>query len=135
MRRCIDSSVIKSDRFRDMPLSSQMLFIHLILEADNYGFLNNAKSTAENIGASSEDLDNLIQKGFLLHFPSEVFCITHWFMMNRQDKRLVPTFGEFELVKIKNNKMSKSQIYIIFHSYFYTSYSILVLYFLFLYNI
>ena len=104
MRRCIDSSVIKSDRFRDMPLSSQMLYIHLILEADNYGFLNNTKSTAENIGASSEDLDNLIQKGFLLHFPSEVFCITHWFMMNRQDKRLVPTFGEFELVKIKNNK-------------------------------
>lgn len=104
MRRCIDTSVIKSDRYKEMPLSAQMLYIYLILEADNYGFLNNAKSTAENIGSSPEDLDILITKGFLMPFANGVYAIKHWFMMNKKDKRLMPTYGEFDLVYIRNNQ-------------------------------
>ena len=87
-----------------MPLSTQMLYIYLILEADNYGFLNNAKSTAENVGASPEDLNILINKGFLMPFANGVFAIKHWFMMNKRDKRLSPTYGEYDLVEIKNNQ-------------------------------
>lgn len=104
MRRCIDTAVIKSDRFKELPLSAQMLYIYLILEADNYGFLNNAKSTCETIKAAPEDLDILIEKGFLMPFPSGVYAIKHWFMMNKKDKRLSATYGEYDLVTVKNNQ-------------------------------
>ena len=87
-----------------MPLTAQMLYILLIMEADNFGFLNNAKSVMETNHASENDLDILVKKEFLMKFPSGVYCIKHWFMMNRQDKRLQPTYGEYELVTIKNNQ-------------------------------
>ena len=103
MRRCIDSAVIKSDKFKEMPLSAQMLYIYLILEADNFGFLNNAKSTCEMIKGTPEDLNTLIEKGFLMPFANGVFCIRHWFLMNKKDKRLSATYGEYDLVTIKNN--------------------------------
>lgn len=40
-------TIIDSDAFLDMPLSSQALYFHLAMRADDDGFINNPKNCAE----------------------------------------------------------------------------------------
>ena len=82
-RRMISDTVCGMDDFVEMPLSSQALFFHLVLQADNKGFFSSAVKTMRMIGASQEDLDCLEKKGFIIRFPgTPVCCIAHWHMMN-----------------------------------------------------
>lgn len=41
-------TIIDSDAFLDMPLSSQALYFHLAMRADDDGFINNPKKIAAN---------------------------------------------------------------------------------------
>ena len=104
-RRCLESKILNSDKFTNLPITSQILYIFLNLEADNYGFIGNTKNIIKQInGASSNDLENLIEEGFILKLSKDVFCITHWFIHNKEDKRLEPIFQEYNLVEIKNKQ-------------------------------
>ena len=40
-------TIIDSDAFLDMPLSSQALYFHLAMRADDDGFINNPKNCDE----------------------------------------------------------------------------------------
>ena len=59
-RRMFAKTIIDSDAFLDMPLSSQSLYFHLSMRADDDGFLNNPKKVQRMIGASDDDLKLLI---------------------------------------------------------------------------
>jgi hypothetical protein len=70
--------VIDSDRFLDLPPMAQLLYFHLGMKTDDDGFVGGAKRTARNIGATDDDLQALIDEGFLLDFPdSRVFLMAH----------------------------------------------------------
>lgn len=75
-------SIIDSDAFLDMPASSQLLYFHLSMRADDEGFIGNPKKIARIIGASDDDMKVLIAKRFLLSFESGVIVIKHWLMHN-----------------------------------------------------
>ncbi len=98
--------IIDSDAFLDMPLSTQALYFHLNMRADDDGFLNNAKKIQRMIGASEDDLKLLIAKRFVLGFESGVIVIKHWRMHNllRKD-RYNPTHykEEFAMLGLKDN--------------------------------
>ena len=81
-KRMISRKVIESDVFMDMPLSSQALYFHLCLQADDDGFVNNPKMIQRMIGASLDDLNVLIAKNFVLRFDSGVVVVTHWKVHN-----------------------------------------------------
>ena len=87
-----------------MPLQSQMLYILLNFEADNYGFLSSTRSTIKRCGAAEEDLENLIINGYLLQLTKDVYVITHWFIHNKEDRRAVPSYEEFNQVELKNKQ-------------------------------
>ena len=81
-RRMFAKTIIDSDAFLDMPLSSQSLYFHLSMRADDDGFLNNPKKVQRMIGASDDDLKLLIAKKFLIPFESGVVVIKHWRIHN-----------------------------------------------------
>lgn len=81
-RRMFSKNVIDSDMFLDMPLSTQCLYFHLAMRADDDGFINNPKKIMRMIGASDDDMRVLMAKQFILTFESGVIVIRHWRMHN-----------------------------------------------------
>jgi Asp-tRNA(Asn)/Glu-tRNA(Gln) amidotransferase C subunit len=105
-RRMFTQKIIDSDAFLDMPLSTQALYFHLNMRADDDGFVNNPKRIQRTIGASEDDLKLLIVKRFVIGFESGVLVIKHWRMHNTLRKdRYNPTQYQEELamLEVKDN--------------------------------
>ena len=79
-------TIMGSDAFTDMPASTQILYVHLSLQADDDGFLGNPRKIQRMIGCSSDDLSKLVDENFIISFPSGVIAITHW-KINNQIKK------------------------------------------------
>jgi hypothetical protein len=75
-------TIIDSDAFIDMPLSTQALYFHLSMRADDDGFINNPKKIQRMIGASDDDLKVLVMKRFIIPFESGIVVIKHWKIHN-----------------------------------------------------
>lgn len=81
-RRMFAKTIIDSDVFLDMPLSTQALYFHLSMRADDDGFINNPKKIMRMIGASQNELEILLAKRYLLSFESGIVVIKHWRIHN-----------------------------------------------------
>lgn len=81
-------TIIDSDAFLDMPLSSQVLYFHLSMRADDEGFINNPKKIQRMVGCNDDDMKLLIAKSFVIYFESGIIVIKHWKMHNyiRKDR-------------------------------------------------
>ena len=96
-RRMFAKTIIDSDAFLDMPLSTQALYFHLSMRADDEGFLNNPKKVLRMIGAADDDLKILFTKNFVIPFDNGVVVIKHWKIHNYiQKDRFKPTVYEEE---------------------------------------
>ena len=106
-KRMFTQKIIDSDPFLDMPLSTQALYFHLNMRADDDGFINNPKKIQRMVGASEDDLRLLILKRFVIGFENGVIVIKHWRMHNTlKSDRYKPTQYQEELARleIKANK-------------------------------
>lgn len=106
-RRMFAKTVIDSDAFVEMPLSSQALYFHLGMRADDDGFVNNPRRIQNDIGASADDLKLLLAKRFVLIFDSGVIVIKHWRMHNYiQKDRYKPTayVKEMAMLRVEENR-------------------------------
>lgn len=105
-KRMFSMRVIDSDSFLEMPLSTQALYFHLSMRADDDGFLNNAKRIMNMIKANQNDYDLLLAKAFIIQFPDGICVIKHWRINNyiRKDRyhRTVYT-DELSMLKVKDN--------------------------------
>lgn len=81
-RRMFAKTIVLSDAFLDMPLSARCLYFTLGMLADDDGFVNNPKSIMRQAGASTDDLNLLMAKRFILTFDSGVIVIKHWRIHN-----------------------------------------------------
>lgn len=91
-RRMFSKKIIDSDAFLDMPLTTQALYFHLSMRADDDGFVSNPKRIRTMVGASEDDLKLLIAKRFVLTFDSGVVVIKHWRIHNYiNPDRYIPT--------------------------------------------
>ena len=81
-RRMFAKTIIDSDAFLDMPLSTQALYFHLSMRADDDGFINNPKKVQRMIGSSDDDLKLLVAKNFIIPFESGIVVIKHWKIHN-----------------------------------------------------
>lgn len=104
-RRMFSKKVVDSDIFLDMPLSTQCLYFHLALRADDDGFVNKVKRIMRMIGSNDDDLRILISKDFVKPFESGLIVITHWKVHNYiQKDRYRPTeFPEKQLLTYGKN--------------------------------
>lgn len=116
-RRMFAKKITESDAFLDMPSSTQMLYFHLSMNADDDGFVNNPKKIQRMCGASDDDFKLLIAKSFVLLFESGVIVIKHWKMHNYiQADRYRPTdyVEEKSMLGLKKNKaytLDESKMY------------------------
>jgi len=89
--------ITTSDTFVDMPMSSQLLYFHLGMEADDEGFIGNAKMLSRAYGANSDDLSLLKAKGFIIMFENGVSVVKDWNLNNKIRKdRIKPTIYRSE---------------------------------------
>jgi hypothetical protein len=106
-RRMFAKTIIDSDAFLDMPLSTQALYFHLSMRADDEGFINNPKKIQRMIGCSDDDIRVLISKRFVIPFESGIVVIKHWKIHNyiRSDRMKTTVYQEERaLLEIKSNK-------------------------------
>ena len=106
-KRMFSILIVDSDAFLDMPLSTQALYFHLNMRADDDGFIGNAKRIQRMIGSSDDDLKILIGKRFLIPFEDGVLVIKHWRIHNTiQSDRYTPTVYTEEKLTLceKDNK-------------------------------
>lgn len=100
-RRMFAKTIIDSDAFLDMPLSSQALYFHLSMRADDDGFVGNPKKIQRMTGCNQDDLTVLISKNFILPFDSGIIVIKHWRVHNCiQKDRYKPTIYQEEKAQL-----------------------------------
>lgn len=86
----ISRLIFDSEPFLKLPLSTQALYVHLILNADDDGVVEAGK-VLKFTSASEMDLEILVQKQYLIILSKEymIAFITHWFAHNtiRADRK------------------------------------------------
>jgi len=99
--------IVDSDAFLDMPDSTQNLYFHMNMRADDDGFISNPKRIMRMLGASDDDMKILIAKRFIITFDDGVCVVKHWQMHNgiRKD-RYTPTryLAHRQTLALKENK-------------------------------
>ena len=87
-KRMFDLEIVDTDLFLEMPVSSQNLYFHLGMRADDDGFVSNPKKIIRVVGASEDDLKILIAKNFIIQFETGLIVIRHWKINNyiRKDR-------------------------------------------------
>ena len=106
-KRMLTKKIVDSDAFLEMPLSAQALYFHLVMRADDDGFVNNPKKISKYISASDDDFKILLAKRFIIGFESGVIVIKHWRMHNAiKSDRYHPTDYQEEMARLmlKPNK-------------------------------
>ena len=103
-RRMFSLKVIDTDLFLDMPLSTQALYFHLSMRADDDGFIGNQKKIMRMVGASDDDMKILIAKQLIIPFESGVCVVRHWRVHNYiQKDRYNSTFYKAEKAQLLAN--------------------------------
>ena len=106
-KRMFDKTITNADDFVEMPISSQVLYFHLSMNADDDGFVNNWKSIMRMIGTKEDDLKVLIAKNYIIPFDSGVIVIKHWRLNNflRKDRHVVTKYQkELSMLEINDNQ-------------------------------
>lgn len=100
-RRMFNKLITNSDDFLEMPISSQCLYFHLSMNADDDGFVNNWKSIMKLTGSKEDDLKVLVAKQYIIPFETGVIIIKHWRLNNylRSD-RYTTTNHQKELAQL-----------------------------------
>ena len=75
-------TIINSDLFLDLPSSAQNLYFHLSLNADDEGFVNSPKKIMKYVNSQTENIELLIENGFVNKFDSGIVVIIHWNLHN-----------------------------------------------------
>lgn len=109
-KRMFSKTIIDSDAFLDMSLSTQALYFHLSMRADDDGFVNNPKKIQRMIGAGDDELKMLIAKKFIIPFESGICVIKHWRIHNyiQKDRYKETVYKEEKAhLILKDNKSYK----------------------------
>jgi hypothetical protein len=100
-KRMFSISVVDTDKFLEMPISSRLLYYELGMRADDDGFVGNWKKILLFTGLKEDDMKILISKQFIIPFESGVIVIRHWRMNNYlQNDRTKPTIYQDELKQL-----------------------------------
>ena len=110
-KRMFSLDIVDTDVFLDMPVTSQALYFHLGMRADDDGFVSSPKKIIKTSGCNIDDLHVLISKHFIIPFESGVIVIADWKTNNylrpdrynetrcvSEKKMLTISNGKYELI-------------------------------------
>ncbi len=102
-KRMFDKAIVRTDKFLDMPDSTQNLYFHLGMECDDEGFIS-PKMVMRTVNSKEDDLKLLIAKGYAIPCENGVIFIRHWTENNWLDtRRIKPTMYQLEKQKMLEN--------------------------------
>ncbi len=81
-KRMFAKTIIDSDAFLDMPISTRLLYYDLAMRADDDGFVNSPKKIMRVVGATVDDINILAARKFIIPFEKGVVVIKHWKIHN-----------------------------------------------------
>lgn len=100
-KRMFSRDVVGSDGFADMGFEAQALYVHLSMDADDWGFVGAPKRVQRSIGSRPESLAELERAGFVHVFKSGVLVIMDWWQNNTiTESRRKATQYEEELAEL-----------------------------------
>lgn len=105
-RRMLHKKVVESDSFYKLSEGAQSIYMHLTINADEDGFVNNAQSIAVRFKSGQAKLAELVEKRFILKF-GDVYVIKHWRIGNslKNDRTKPPTYpGIAAAIWVKPNR-------------------------------
>lgn len=105
-KRMFSNKLIDTDLFLELPISSQNLYFHLGMRADDDGFVDKPKTIMKVVGAKEDDLKILIMKRFIIPFDNGLIVIRHWRLNNylRSDRYNETKYlEEKSMLSIKKN--------------------------------
>ena len=82
-RRMFAKSIIDSDAFLDMSPMARLLYYDLSMRADDDGFIGSPKKIMRIVGATEEDLSELVRYDLVYWFNTGIVVIRHWLINNR----------------------------------------------------
>ena len=110
-RRMVSKSIVGSDDFLSLGFEARALYLHLIAEADDDGFVANPKKQMRIVGTGECALTELTSAGFIHAFTSSVCVVLHWCIHNRvRQDRYKPTRFTEERAMLK---MTKDGVYVV----------------------
>lgn len=110
-RRMFSKRIIGSARFLKMPISTQCLYFHLGLNADDDGIVE-AYTTIKQIGATEDDLKVLVAKGFCTVLNEDlVTYITDWRENNklRADRKIDSIYKDLLLQMVPDADVQQAR--------------------------
>ncbi|PWJ49158.1 hypothetical protein [Faecalicatena contorta] len=100
-RRMFSLDVVDTDNFLEMPASTQSLYFHLGMRADDDGFVAAPKKITKLVNCGEDDLKLLLAKGYILALENGVIVVRHWKQNNYiQRDRYKPTIYQKEFEKL-----------------------------------
>jgi len=111
-RRMFSLDVVDTDKFLNMPPSTQCLYYNLGMRADDDGFVSSPQKIATISNCGRDDLNVLISKGYLIPFNSGVVVVTDWKRNNYISKdRYTPTRYTEEMAQLTEENSSYKPLY------------------------
>ena len=103
-RRMFSLDIVDTDKFLEMPATTQSLYFHLGMRADDDGFISSPKKVTKIVNCSDDDLKILISKGYVIPFESGIVVIRHWNQNNYlRNDRYIQTIYTDELSQLTLN--------------------------------
>lgn len=105
-KRMFNLNIVDSDAFIDLSPEAQCLYFQLGMRADDDGIVDKAKRIMRIIGVEDAALQELVDKRFILTFPSGIIVIKHWCINNniRKDRKTESRYqDELATLTLKEN--------------------------------
>lgn len=103
-RRMLAKGIMQEDTILTLSARAQLYYIHLMLNADDDGFVDRPVSVRRLLRVPPAEHRVLIEKGYLLPFSDTLVAITHWHAHNRIRKATyTPTKYQHELQMLERN--------------------------------
>ena len=111
-KRMFSREVTESDAFLELSMQAQCLYLHLLVSGvDDEGMIGAAKRITRAVGANSAQLNELVEHGFLIPFPSGVYAAVHFHVHNTlKSDRTHPTIFQDER---KQLELSENETYVL----------------------
>lgn len=105
-------SVVDTDKFLEMPATTQLLYFHLGMRADDDGFVSSPRKVLSFTNCTNDDLKVLISKGYIIPFESGIVVITHWkqhnYIQSDRYRKTIHTEERKQLELVENVYMMNS---------------------------
>lgn len=111
-RRMFSKRIINTAKFLKMPVSTQCLYFHLGLQADDDGVVE-AYAVMNQTGATEDDLKILVAKGFVIVLNDDlVTYITDWQENNkiRADRKVDTVYKDLLLQMLPDVELTETKV-------------------------